>query len=94
MSHRFFRTADDALYENVRLSLDAAWGLVNQGCTCISPAANSPRDKSGRIVLAVDEEFCTYAAVAAVLPSLLASEAVEEISEDEYHASMSDPFLV
>lgn len=88
MSQRFFRTADEPLYENVRLSLDAAWGLDAHGCTCFAPVAEAPRDQQGRVVLAVDAEFCDYEAVAAVLPGLLESGAVEEISEDEYRASL------
>lgn len=91
---RFFRTADDAVYEQTRLGLDAAWGHPTpdgKTQTCIEPAATAPRDQQGRIVLAVNDEFCAYEAVAAVLPSLLASGAVEEISEGEYRASLPVP---
>lgn len=81
---RFFRTPSDELYEGIRLQLDAAWGLTERGCTCITPAAEAPRDSEGRIVLAVDTAFTEFEAVAAMLPGLLASEQVVEITREEY----------
>lgn len=94
MSQRFFRTADDAMYESVRLALDAAWGHPTpdgQTVTCIDPAAVAPRDSQGRILLAVSKQFCQYEAAAEMLPQLLASGAIEEISADEYQPS-APPF--
>lgn len=86
---RFFRTANADLYESIRLQLDAAWGHPDEQTeTCIDPAAVAPRDKHGRVLLAVKDEFCTYEAVTAVLPQLLASGSVEEISEAEYRAAL------
>ena len=84
----FFRTADDGLYEQVRLGLDAAWGH-QPPTTCISPAAVAPRDSQGRIVLAVKQEFAEFPAAAAILPGLLASGAVEEIGEAVYMAAVT-----
>jgi len=84
---RFFRIDSDALYEQVRLSLDSQWGHVAP-ITCVDPAAVAPRDASGRIVLSVRSEFTTYAAVLAVLPSLLAGGHVVEITPEEYMAAM------
>lgn len=82
---RYFRTADEALYEQVRLGLDAAWGHPSVGTiTCIDPAAVAPRDAQGRILLAVKPEFTEFPAAAAMLPQLLASGAVEEITASEY----------
>lgn len=91
---RFFRTADAVLYESIRLQLDAAWGHPTpdgRTVTCIDPAAVAPRDADGRILLAVNDEFCTFDAVAAVLPGLLAGGDVAEISEAEYQAAVSRP---
>lgn len=88
---RCFRTADAALYESIRRQLDAAWGHPSADgatLTCFDPAAIAPRGEDGRIMLAVNDEFCTYEAVAAVLPELLASGAVEEITEAEYRAAL------
>jgi len=90
MSQRFFRTADDGLYESVRLQLDAAWGHPSGGTvTCIDPAAVAPRDADGPIVLAVDSSFTEFPAAASVLPGLLASGAVEEIDRATYMAAVS-----
>jgi hypothetical protein len=84
---RFFRTADAALYEQVRLGLDAAWN--HQGpTTCVDPAGVAPQDNAGRIVLAVNAEFTEFDAAAEILPGLLSSGAVEEISEAAYRAAM------
>jgi hypothetical protein len=90
---RFFRTSVDDVYEQARLTLDAAWGLPDQRgtMTCIEPAASAPRDAQGRIVLAVNDEFCTYSVAVDLLPQLLASGVVEEIDRETYMAAMPSP---
>jgi hypothetical protein len=85
MTHRYFRTADAALYEQVRLGLDASWGH-QPPTTCIAPSATAYRDDGGRIVLAVNAEFTEFPASSAILPGLLASGAVEEIDRATYMA--------
>jgi hypothetical protein len=87
MSQRFFRTADDAVYEQARLGLDAAWDH-QPPTTCIDPAIVAPRDADGRIVLAANTEFTEFPAAAAILPDLLASGAVDEIDRDTYMAAV------
>ena len=87
---RYFRTASDEVYEQARLTLDAAWGHPNpvtKTVTCIQPASVAPRDPQGRIVLAVDDEFCEYSVAVDLLPQLLASGVVEEIDLATYLAS-------
>lgn len=88
---RFFRTASDAVYEQARTTLDAAWGLPDDKgtTTCIEPAATAPRDSQGRIVLAVNDEFCEYSVAVDLLPQLLASGAVEEIDAAAYRAAVN-----
>jgi hypothetical protein len=84
---RYFRTADEALYEQVRLTLDAAWGHPTpdgKTLTCIDQAAVAPRDAAGRILLALRPAFVAYEPAASMLPDLLASGAVEEITAEEY----------
>jgi hypothetical protein len=84
---RFFRTADEALYESVRVQLDAAWGHPSSDgrtITCFDPAAVAPRDAAGRILLGVRDEFATWEPAATLLPQLLASGAVEEIAAADY----------
>lgn len=87
---RYFRClAGDAAYEQARLTLDAAWGHPNPATgtvTCIDPAAVAPHDSAGRIVLAVNDEFCDYPAAASMLEVMLGSGAVEEITEAEYRS--------
>lgn len=86
---RFF-SATEPVYEQVRLSLDAAWGLPAHGqLTCYAPAADAPRTDAGLLVLAVDDAFCEFDAVAAILPQLLASGAVAEIDEAQYRACVT-----
>ena len=88
MMQRYFK-AKEQIYEAVRLQLDAAWGHPNRlATTCVEPAATAPHDAQGMVVLAVNAEFCAYEAVAAVLPSLLATGAVVEITAEEYAAAL------
>ena len=90
---RYFRTADDALYESVRLGLDAVWGHPSpdgRTVTCIDPAAVAPRDSQGRIVLAVNNEFCAYSVVVDLLPQLLAGGGVEEVDDMAYRAAFAN----
>lgn len=93
---RFFCcNAGDSVYEQVRASLDATWRLPNaetKTATCIDPAAVAPRDAQGRIVLAVNDEWCKYEAVAAVLPEMLAGGAVSEITASQYAACVSSQY--
>jgi hypothetical protein len=84
---RCFRTADETVYEHVRLTLDAAWGhptADGKTLTCFDPAAVAPRDSQGRILLALRPVFLAYEPAASMLPQLLASGAVEEIAQAEY----------
>jgi hypothetical protein len=90
---RFFRCdAGDEAYEQARLALDAAWGHPNsetKTLTCVDPAAVAPRDESGRIVLAVNEEFCAYPAADQMLSLMLSSGSAVEITTEEYAAAVT-----
>jgi len=89
---RYFRClAGDEAYEQIRLTLDAAWGHPNaetKTVTCIDPAAVAPRDTQGRIMLATNEAFCEYAASEQMLASVLSSGVIEEIDEATYSADL------
>jgi len=87
---RFFRTDNDGVYEQTRLGLDAAWGLPNDRLTvtCIEPAATAPRDAQGRIVLAVDDEWCQWPPADQLLPQLLEAGVVVEITQADYAAAI------
>ena len=84
---RFFRTSDAASYEQARLSLDAVWGHVPP-VTCIDPAAVAPRDTDGRIVLAVNDQFCSFPDAALLIQQMIGSGVAEEIAETEYMAAV------
>jgi hypothetical protein len=92
---RYFRCdAGDEAYEQARLALDAAWGHPSETTktqTCVDPAADAPRDTSGRIVLAVTDAFAEYPAAAEMLSIMLGSSAAAEISEQEYMEAVSQP---
>lgn len=85
---RFFRS-DAATYEAARSTLDAAWGFPSDAAeTCITPEPLAPHDDQGRVLLAVNDEFCGFDAVAVILPAMLSGGAVEELTEAEYWASV------
>jgi hypothetical protein len=84
---KYFRTADAALYESIRLQLDAAWGHPTpdgRTLTCFDPAAVAPRDAAGGLLLAVNDEIVTWEPAATLLPQLLASGVVVEIDAAAY----------
>lgn len=88
MSQRFFRSSA-AVYESMRLQLDAAFGYPDGvTLTVWTPVSQALTDAQGRCLLAVHSSSCDRPAVASVLPSLLASGAVEEIDEATYMASI------
>jgi len=90
---RYFRSTS-AVYEAVRAQLDAAYGYPNaetKTLTSITPAADAPHDAQGRVYLAISADYCEYNFPAELLPQLLASGAVEEITEAEYQAAMDQP---
>ena len=93
---RFFRCeSGDVTYEQVRATLDAAWGLPNaetKTVTCIDPANVAPRDNVGRIVLAVADEWCDYTVVVDLLPEMLAAGSVSEITAEQYAACIQSPY--
>lgn len=93
---RFFRCeSGDAFYEGIRSTLDAAWGLPNDAtktATCIEPAPTAIRDASGRILLAVHTEFCEFTVAVDLLPQLLLSGDVSEITRQEYDQAAPSPY--
>lgn len=86
--NRIFRSAD-ATVDAVRAALDEAWGYPNPETltqTSLQPAADWPHDSQGRCYVTVSAAYCDYEAVAAMLPQLIASGQVEEITPEEYQA--------
>jgi len=95
---RFFRViAGDEVYESVRLQLDAAWHLPNADTkteSCMPPAADAPRDTGGTILVAVEDDWCSWSPADAMLPQLLAATAIEEMSDVEFTAALMPPAAV
>lgn len=83
MIQRYFRSSP-AVYVAVLDDINAAWGLPANGQeSAFAPVESAPQ-AGGLVYLAVWDFFCEYEAVAAVLPSLLASGQVEEIDRQAY----------
>ena len=81
---RCFR-ASQAVYQQVRASLDNAWGLPSAETrteTCLPPTPET--DSLGRALVAVPDEFCEFPASFAALAQLLAAGVADEISLTEY----------
>jgi hypothetical protein len=91
MSQRFFRSSA-AVYEAMRTQLDAAFGYPDGVTETVwQPLASAMRDSRGRCLLAVHASSCERPAVAAMLPQLIASGAVEEITAGEYQPAIHAP---
>lgn len=89
VSQRYFRSSAQ-VYEAMRLQLDAAFGYPDEHTQTVwSPVEQAVRDEAGRCLLAVRPESCERPAVAAVLPGLIASGAVEEIDAAAYQSAIS-----
>lgn len=92
---RYFRATEDT-YEQIRMALDDAWRLPDQAtatATCLPPAEQATKDTQGRCVVAVPEVFCSFPVAGDLLPDLLASGAVEEITEEVYRSAAESPTL-
>ena len=91
-THRFFVAASEAVCEQIRTTLDSAWGHPNdQAETCFLPASRLPHDSGGRPLLAVDAPFCDYEAASAMLPQLISAGAVQELTRSQYEAAAVRP---
>jgi hypothetical protein len=91
IAHRYF-AADEQTYEQMRATLDAAWGLPNDKATvtCMAPLATAPRHPSGDVVVGVLPEWCEWEPASTLLPQLLASGAVTEITAADYFACLGE----
>jgi hypothetical protein len=86
---RYFRIVPE-VYEATRTHLDSVFGhptADGRTITCVPPLAVAARDVDGRVLLSVWPEFVAIPAVTDVLPSLIESGAVEELSESEFLAA-------
>lgn len=87
---RYFR-ASRAVYAEICRQLDAAYGYPSEDTKTqrsLPLAKDLPSDESGRVYLAVEDAFCEYDLPSVLLPQLIASGAVQELTEAEYMAAM------
>ena len=85
---RYFRSTP-AVYTGVCSQLDAAYGYPNAETKterALPLPEELPADAQGRVYLAILQEYCDYILPSEMLPQLLASGAVNEVSEAEYRA--------
>lgn len=90
---RYFRSTAD-VYAAVCQQLDAAWGYPNaetKTLRALPPASELPSDSQGRVYLAVTAEYCDYVLPSQMLPQLLASGAVDELTVEQYEAVVPPP---
>lgn len=83
---RYFR-AVPAVYASICAQLDAAYGYPNAEAKTertLPLVAELPTDAEGRVYLAVDASYCDFILPGQMLPDLIASGAVEEISAQQY----------
>lgn len=88
MTGRYFRSSP-ALYASICSQLDAAWGYPNAETKtdrALPLADTLPTDAQGRVYLAISADYCDYILPSQMLPELLASGAVEEITTEQYQA--------
>jgi hypothetical protein len=87
---RYFRSTP-SVYATICQQLDEAYGYPNAETKTLRTlplASELPSDGQGRVYLAVSDEYCEYVLPSQMLPQLLASGAVEEVSEAQYKALM------
>jgi hypothetical protein len=85
---RYFRSTP-AVYVSICSQLDAAYGYPNAETKTertLPLTADLPADGQGRVYLGVSAEYCDYILPGQMLPDLLASGAVEEITAAQYAA--------
>lgn len=88
MSTRYFR-ASSAVYGSICQQLDQAYGYPNAETKTertLPIASDLPRDSKGRLYLAISSDYCDYILPSEMLPGLIASGSVEEISAAVYEA--------
>lgn len=87
---RYFRSTP-AVYADICAQFDAAYGYPNAETKTdrtLPLATDLPADGQGRVYLAVDAAYCEYILPGEMLPELLASGAVEELTEAQYVAAV------
>ena len=87
---RYFRSTP-AVYADICAQLDAAYGYPNAETKTertLPLVSDLPADSQGRVYLAVSAAYCDYILPGQMLPDLLASGAVTELTEAQYRAAV------
>jgi hypothetical protein len=90
---RYFRSTP-AVYTGVCSQLDAAYGYPNAETKterALPLPEELPADAQGRVYLAISAAYCDYILPSEMLPQLLASGAVEEVTAAVYEALVPPP---
>lgn len=85
---RYFRSTP-AVYASICAQLDAAYGYPNaetKTARALPLVETLPTDAQGLVYLAISAEYCDYILPSQMLPELLASGAVEEVTAAQYSA--------
>jgi hypothetical protein len=93
---RYFRSAA-SVYVAVCETLDAAYGYPNDSTKTLRALpliSELPTDLNGKVYLAITEEECSFVLPSEMLPQLLASGAVEEITEQVYRSALTGPLAL
>ena len=83
---RYFRSAV-AIYVSVCAQLDNSYGYPNEQTKTqrtLPPTSELPTDNGGRVYLSVNSEYCEFVLPSQILPGLIASGAVEELTEQQW----------
>jgi len=84
---RYFRTTP-AVYASICSQLDTAYGYPNAETKTERTLPELAPHADGWVYLAIDAAYCEYILPSQLLSDLLASGAVEEITEDEYRNTL------
>jgi hypothetical protein len=87
---RYFRSTP-AVYESICAQLDAAYGYPNAAtktARTLPLVADLPSDDQGRVYLRISAEYCDYNLPSEMLPLLIAGGAVDEITAEQYAATL------
>ena len=89
---KYFRSTP-AVYASICAQLDEAYGYPNDAGTLrtLPLAETLPHDAQGRVYCNIPAYYCEYTLPSEMLPELLASGAVEEVSEAVFAALLPTP---
>jgi len=82
------------VYLSISSQLDAAYGYPSaetKTARTLPLAETLPTDEQGRVYLAVSAEYCDYILPGEMLPDMLASGDVEEVTAEQYVALLPQP---